>query len=74
MPSRDPYLIGKLGSYDVATLAKVDSHLRALRLRLTTRIEPRQRIQLWADINALLDRRSAMTADDAATRPSPVRN
>jgi hypothetical protein len=66
MPSRDPYLIGKLGSYDVTTLAKVDSHLRALRLRLTTRIEPRQRIQLWADINALLDVRHRLTAKAGA--------
>lgn len=67
MASRDPYLIGKLGSYDIATVAKIDGHLRNLRGRLTKSLAAKQRIAVWHDINALLDRRQAMTADKAVT-------
>lgn len=65
MASRDPYLIGKLGSYDIATVVKIDAHLRNLRARLTKGLAVKQRIAVWHDINALLDRRQAMTADKA---------
>jgi hypothetical protein len=62
MPSvRDRYLIGKLGSYDTSTVARVDSHLRALRHRLTTDITPRLQLNVWADINELLQRRHTLT-------------
>lgn len=68
MPSRDPYAVGKLGSYDCSTLPKVDSHLRALRIRLTVGITPRMRIAVWHDLNMILDRRTAMTAEKAGAR------
>lgn len=56
--SRDRYLIGKLGSYDVSTVTRVDGHLRALRLRLRLAdLTDRQRENVRHDIDALLDRR-----------------
>lgn len=60
--SRDRYLVGRLGSYDVSTVARVDSHLRALRMRLTQDITDRQRASARDDLDALLDRRRALTA------------
>ena len=58
--SRDRYLIGRLGSYDASTLARIDSHLRALRMRLTQDITDRQRASARDDLDALLDRRRTL--------------
>lgn len=56
--SRDRYCIGKLGSYDVSTVPRIDSHLRALRLRLPLAdLTDRQRANIRHDLDALLDRR-----------------
>lgn len=60
--SRDRYLIGKLGSYDTSTRARIDSHLRALGIRLTQDITDRQRANARHDIDALLDARAAFMA------------
>lgn len=57
--ARDRYLIGKLGSYDVSTRARIDSHLRALGVRLTQDITDRQRANARLDIDSLLDARGA---------------
>lgn len=59
--SRDRYLIGRLGSYDASTLARIDSHLRALRMRLKQDITDRQRANAHEDLDALLDRRRVLT-------------
>lgn len=60
--SRDRYLIGKLGSYDASTVPRIDSHLRALRMRLRlTDLTDRQRANVRHDLDELLDRRRALT-------------
>lgn len=60
--SRDRYLSGKLGSYDTSTVPRIDSHLRALRYRLTLAdLTARQRANAMADVDALLDRRAEIT-------------
>lgn len=67
MPSRHDYVIGRTGSYLVPTLALLDATIT----RLTAQIETAgaiQRNRLWDDIDALLERRSAMTADKAVTQ------
>lgn len=61
--SRDRYIVGRLGSYDVSTVARVDSHLRALRMRLRLAdLTDRQRANVRHDLDELLDRRAAITA------------
>ncbi len=61
-PTRDRYLIGKLGSYDVSTVPRIDSHLRALRLRLRLAdLTDRQRASVRHDLDELLDRRAELT-------------
>lgn len=60
--SRDRYLIGKLGSYDASTLARIDSHLRALHMRARlAEPAPRQADRIRDDIDLLLDARTTLT-------------
>lgn len=59
--TRDRPLIGRLGSYNVSTTARVDSHLRALRIRLAGPITDRQTASARHDVDLLLDARSALT-------------
>jgi hypothetical protein len=54
------YLVGKMGSYEVPTLARVDSCLRELRHRLVAS-GPQMLPRIWADVDALLERRSQLT-------------
>lgn len=56
---RDRYLIGKLATYDASTVARIDSHLRALRLRLVG--TTRQVASARADVDALLERRTELS-------------
>lgn len=77
MRDRDPYVIGRCGSYLAPTIAHVDHHLRhlRLRLRLTCDLTARQQAATRHDLDALLDRRLRLTqtATDrnrpAVTRP-----
>ena len=56
MPSdRDPYLIGRAGSYTVPTIGCIDAELVKLSRRLKT--GRGHRPALLADADALLDRR-----------------
>ncbi len=56
--SRDRYLIGRLGSYDASTMAQIDSHLRALRMRARLAdLTPRQADRIRDDVDLLLDAR-----------------
>ena len=67
MTLRDQYLVGSTGTHHVPSVARVDAVIR----RLTARIadaSPEERVALWADIDTLLDRRSAMTAGKVAAR------
>lgn len=60
----DAYMIGKLGSYDVPTIAKIDEAI----VKLTARIASTDRARrewVWADIDALLERRQIMTLEAA---------
>lgn len=60
----DAYMIGKLGNYDVPTIAKVDAAIRDLTARIPeANLTSRRRI--WADIDQLLERRSVMTLEAA---------
>lgn len=59
--ARDRYTIGRLGSYDTSTVARVDSHLRALRVHLGGPVTARQAANTRWDVDLLLDARSAMT-------------
>ncbi len=61
-PTRDRYLIGKLGSYDASTVARIDSHLRALRMRAQlTQLTPQQAQRVRDDVDLLLDARTSAT-------------
>lgn len=63
---RDRYVTGRIGSYDAATVASIDRHLRGLRYRLTLADQTeRQRARVREDIDALLDRRTRITRVDA---------
>lgn len=56
----DPYLAGKLGSYCCPTVAKIDAAI----VKLTAQIESADRSRrerIWADVDALLERRSVLT-------------
>lgn len=56
--SRDRYLTGNLGSYDTSTVARVDSHLRALHMRARLAdLTDRQAGRIRDDIDLLLDAR-----------------
>lgn len=57
--SQDRFLRGKLASYDTSTVARIDTHLRALRLRLVG--TERQVASARSDMDALLDRRAELT-------------
>lgn len=60
----DAYMIGKLGSYDVPTVAKIDEAI----VKLTARIASTDRARrewVWADIDALLERRQLMALEAA---------
>lgn len=57
--SQDRYLVGHLGAYDIATVARIDHHIRALRIyRLASR---QQANRARHDVDMLLDARSTMT-------------
>jgi hypothetical protein len=60
----DAYMIGKLGSYDVPTVAKVDAAIRELTAAIPAANQGRRR-RIWADIDALLERRQIMTLEAA---------
>jgi hypothetical protein len=60
----DAYMIGKLGSYDVPTIAKIDEAIVKLTARITSTDRAR-REWIWADIDALLERRSVLTLEAA---------
>ena len=53
------YVIGRLGSYEVPTVDRVDTCLRELRHRLAG-AEPKMIPRIWADIDLLLDHRTRL--------------
>jgi hypothetical protein len=57
-------MIGKLGSYDVPTIARIDAAI----VKLTAQIgsaDRARRERIWADVDLLLERRSLMTLEAA---------
>ncbi len=60
----DAYMIGKLGSYDVPTIAKIDEAIVKLTAQIAAADQVR-RERIWADVDALLERRSLMTLEAA---------
>lgn len=60
----DAYMIGKLGSYDVPTIAKVDAAIRELTAAIPAASQGRRR-RIWADIDQLLERRLGMVLEEA---------
>lgn len=58
--SRDRYLVGLLGAYDVSTVARIDHHIHSLRIyRYASR---RRADQARHDVDLLLERRLVLTA------------
>ena len=60
----DAYMIGKLGSYDVPTIAKIDAAIVKLTAQIASADRTR-RERIWADVDALLERRSVLTLEAA---------
>lgn len=60
----DAYMIGKLGSYDVPTIAKIDEAIVKLTAQIATADRAR-RGRIWADVDQLLERRSLKALEAA---------
>jgi hypothetical protein len=56
------YLVGKMGSYEVPTIQRVDSCLRELRHRLAA-AGPQMVPRIWADIDLLLEHRARLKGE-----------
>lgn len=66
------YLTGKLGTYDVPTIPRIDEAI----VKLTAQIEAAdwsRRERVWADIDSLLERRSVMTLEAEQGWPATPR-
>lgn len=60
MASRHRFVIGKLGSYECATVSAIDQHVGRLAAQLQAGDAAQWR-RIWHDVDLLLDKRSTLT-------------